>query len=487
MTIKEMETLSGLVRANIRFYESEGLLNPSRGTNGYRDYSEQDLEILKKIKLLRSLEISLEEIKALHTGEHELSEALDKQIQKLSVKQKEMAQAEDVCRVMRQDGVRYETLDAEKYLCNLERRREKFSWESYWENLPDMIPKVQCPWRRLFARGLDEAIYSTVWLLLLVFVFRVNMANRSPVAGALDIAAILGFTLLFEPLFLKFFGTTPGKGILGLHVTDNDGGRLRYKKAFERTRQVLEYGRGYKVPVYTIYRQWKSYKTCTDGATLEWEYDSELVLRDQKSWRTFAYLAAYIAAALILTLGVAIAPLPAHRGDINTAQFCENYRRLAAYYGLSEGSGRVLGSDGRFKEDATRNVVYIFGLPEEQDFEITETDGVVTEVGFSLSMQYKKDDKEKSWAPDCQEQMQMAALAFVGAGEEFRILSADKHKLIRQIEEHVFEDFSFSMAGVRVTCDVEYSGYEDVYTGSALFPGEDQENRFSLKFSMVRE
>ena len=37
MTIKEIEALSGLNRANIRYYESEGLLAPERSSNGYRD------------------------------------------------------------------------------------------------------------------------------------------------------------------------------------------------------------------------------------------------------------------------------------------------------------------------------------------------------------------------------------------------------------------------------------------------------------------
>ena len=64
MTIKDIETLSGMTRANIRFYESEGLLSPERRANGYRDYSNYELEILKRIKLLRTLHISLEEIKA---------------------------------------------------------------------------------------------------------------------------------------------------------------------------------------------------------------------------------------------------------------------------------------------------------------------------------------------------------------------------------------------------------------------------------------
>ncbi|MCD7863637.1 MAG: MerR family transcriptional regulator [Lachnospiraceae bacterium] len=46
--IREIEALFGMTRANIRFYKAEGLLNPAREENGYRDYSEEDLEILKK-------------------------------------------------------------------------------------------------------------------------------------------------------------------------------------------------------------------------------------------------------------------------------------------------------------------------------------------------------------------------------------------------------------------------------------------------------
>ena len=39
MTIGELERELGMTRANIRFYEQEGLLSPHRGENGYRDYA----------------------------------------------------------------------------------------------------------------------------------------------------------------------------------------------------------------------------------------------------------------------------------------------------------------------------------------------------------------------------------------------------------------------------------------------------------------
>ena len=48
MTIREIEALSGMTRANIRFYESEGLLTPNRMENGYRDYTRSDLDTLRR-------------------------------------------------------------------------------------------------------------------------------------------------------------------------------------------------------------------------------------------------------------------------------------------------------------------------------------------------------------------------------------------------------------------------------------------------------
>ena len=54
MTIREIEALSGVTRANIRFYESQGLLTPNSMENGYRDYTRSDLDTLHKIRTLRA-------------------------------------------------------------------------------------------------------------------------------------------------------------------------------------------------------------------------------------------------------------------------------------------------------------------------------------------------------------------------------------------------------------------------------------------------
>ena len=49
MTIKDMELQTGLARANIRYYEAEGLISPERAENGYREYSQEDAETLLRV------------------------------------------------------------------------------------------------------------------------------------------------------------------------------------------------------------------------------------------------------------------------------------------------------------------------------------------------------------------------------------------------------------------------------------------------------
>ena len=47
MKINEVEERVGITKRNIRFYEKEGLLTPQRNSdNGYRDYGEEEVEVL---------------------------------------------------------------------------------------------------------------------------------------------------------------------------------------------------------------------------------------------------------------------------------------------------------------------------------------------------------------------------------------------------------------------------------------------------------
>lgn len=83
MTIKEAERITGLSRSNIRFYEKEKLISPERNeNNGYREYSEEDIKTIQKIVYLRTLGISVEDIRRLSNKEAALYDVVKKQRQK---------------------------------------------------------------------------------------------------------------------------------------------------------------------------------------------------------------------------------------------------------------------------------------------------------------------------------------------------------------------------------------------------------------------
>lgn len=85
MTIKEVEQILKIPRATVRFYEKEGLINPSREGNGYRDYSDQDVDKLRKIVILRKIGMSVEDINDIFDGAKSINEVLDANIIKLKM------------------------------------------------------------------------------------------------------------------------------------------------------------------------------------------------------------------------------------------------------------------------------------------------------------------------------------------------------------------------------------------------------------------
>ena len=84
MTIKEIEQITGLTRSNIRFYEKEKLISPVRNaSNGYREYSEEDIKTIKKVAYLRTFGISVEDIRRLSNKDANLYDVIKMQRQTL--------------------------------------------------------------------------------------------------------------------------------------------------------------------------------------------------------------------------------------------------------------------------------------------------------------------------------------------------------------------------------------------------------------------
>lgn len=115
MTIKEVERILEIPRATVRYYEKENLIKPQRGDNGYRDYSDEDVELLKKIIVFRKIGKSVENIEDLFDGERKLTEALDDTMIQLQMQMSELQGAMRLCQKMREDGAEISSLDTRVY------------------------------------------------------------------------------------------------------------------------------------------------------------------------------------------------------------------------------------------------------------------------------------------------------------------------------------------------------------------------------------
>lgn len=115
MEIKEAESILGISRSQIRFYEKEGLICPTRGENNYRCYSDADITSLKKIVVLRKLGFSVDEIAAMQKGELTLCEATGGNIARLEEEIDRLQEALELSRTLVAENAAFETLDEERY------------------------------------------------------------------------------------------------------------------------------------------------------------------------------------------------------------------------------------------------------------------------------------------------------------------------------------------------------------------------------------
>ena len=126
MKINEVEAAVGVTKKNIRFYEEEGLISPRREPgNGYRSYSEADVERLRRIKLLRKLDVPLAEIRQMLEGECTLAEGMTRQLERLHTRRTDLDEAVNFCTLLQKEPVSLNELDVEQTLARLTAKEEQ--------------------------------------------------------------------------------------------------------------------------------------------------------------------------------------------------------------------------------------------------------------------------------------------------------------------------------------------------------------------------
>lgn len=121
MKINEVETLAGITKKNIRFYEEQGLIAPKRNAeNGYREYGEEDVEILRRIRLLRKLDVPIEEIRQMFSGTHTVGDGMRRHLITLEREQRNLQQAIGLCEELSRQDIPITQLDTEELLSRME-------------------------------------------------------------------------------------------------------------------------------------------------------------------------------------------------------------------------------------------------------------------------------------------------------------------------------------------------------------------------------
>lgn len=483
MTSKEMEARSGVAKANIRYYEAEGLLTPQREKNGYRDYSEQDLVVLEKIKLLRRLGVTVEELKALCAGKTELGPVLERRLGEMKAERQTLDRVEQVCGELRSSGETFATLDAPKYLRALDEGNVPAP------KLPeiDKLPAVYSPWRRFFARSFDEML----WGLLLALVFCLAGKNPNLIEEKIGVLWTILTVLLalgLEPLLISLFGTTPGKALLGMRLAAADGSRLSLPESYSRHMVMLWHGVGFYIPIWSWIQMWRSAKRGWNEEPQPW--DAEVAyIAPPFEWKFVAFMAAAAVAVLVGSEAVnSYSQLPPNRGDLTVAEFAENHNRQNEYLGLH--SRRYLDAEGRWQEipepenSTTITIDFSKAWEEAKTYHYTVEDGRITAITMEAEIKNNFD-----WITPPTDTAAELIPSFVWAQEEAPFWSFGRKRLVTELQRANWEEgFTIQDSGVIIRGKVDTEGYNFTSGWEWAIPEENRtENRISFHFSVELE
>lgn len=378
MRIQDVEKETGLDRATIRFYEKEGLVVPVRHENGYREYDENDLQLLMKIKLLRQLDVSLVKIKQLQQGSADISTVLEDQINYLEQRMQRDDRAKSICIEMRRSGVAFCSLDSAYYLRMLQSENTVLV-----QQYQEPVELESHPVRRFFARLFDRLLITTIIEFIFVVVLRIRPFSNILVTLVQYLAIFIAVPI--EAGMLSSWGTTPGKWLMGIRTEDVNGGKMDFLSALNRSFAVLKDGCGFYIPFWSIYRMYKSYNTASVGVENTWDEEVDVIYTPWKGIKVSVFA---VLSCLIILINVWIATdtvMPRNKVDnLTMSDFIENYQNYERMFGYDD--MYFLDEQGRWVEKDTNSEIVIIGYEMDRprkSFEYEIIDGKVNAIHYS--------------------------------------------------------------------------------------------------------
>jgi DNA-binding transcriptional MerR regulator len=450
LNINEAEKLTGIPRASIRYYESEGLISPARASNGYRVYCDDDIGRLNKIMLLRSLGISIEDIRRCDSEPEAFADVLKRRLKGIEDEKGVIAREKAVIEELIDAGVQYGDL------C------EDIVPEPVEEKLPPR-PGVL---RRYFARWTDTLIYSTLALVFSFFVIRTRVmisSDHAILRTLLSIVMTDAAFLIIEPLLVHFFGTTVGKWLFCISVTGKKGEKLTYTEAFQRTLCVLTYVEGLNIPILRQIGLYAAYKEDEAGRGQSYDDFSTQRTEDSHPWRqTLVVLPAAAAIFIAVTLSGALLP-PPNTGALTLAQFVENYN----YY---SGSHIKLTQELGWRNENNPGHFYIEISDTRPEISVIEEGGKIR----SVTVRYASEPNEMFSRPMALSYAQNAAKAVIMAQRGAFYDPIGVKNALRHFDSAMLNPFSVQYGDtilvMKITSDVpEYYQKNNIIMSSEVF------------------
>lgn len=192
MKINEVEAQVGITKKNIRFYEEQGLLSPRRNSeNGYRDYGQAEVAVLRQIKLMRKLGVPLEEIRRMQAG-GTVADGMRRHLVTLERERKSLEQSIALCQSLKDREERLDALDAAELLEEMEKLEQ--TGTTFRDKQKNDLKPVR------YAGAVVMALLTTVLMAaiiaLMVWGFTVDPADAPPLALVAVLVAIPAVVIL---------------------------------------------------------------------------------------------------------------------------------------------------------------------------------------------------------------------------------------------------------------------------------------------------
>lgn len=210
MRISEVAEKTGLSISNIRFYEKKGLIGPDRDKDSkYRNYTEEDLVLIKQIQLFRKMDFSIEAISHILNKKLTIEDAIQNQITELEEKRDSIQSSIDLCRKIAGDG-QYSSLDTDYYLSYVKEEEKK---GRVFGQLNDLLDEVSdyydyCFWNTPFAgfampgtrygKALSVILLAVMLLMPLIAIGEDLIKEQGVSFGSVCLAVIWWGTMVYS-------------------------------------------------------------------------------------------------------------------------------------------------------------------------------------------------------------------------------------------------------------------------------------------------